>query len=108
RPPRLTASTTPALYTLSLHDALPISKHRKPSAADFSRWGMLGPCSVSPMPQRSPPSWRGSHVTISRCARSRNSFESRASTLRNRSEEHTSELQSRGHLVCRPLLEKKK
>src|SRR6266536_5726428 len=26
----------------------------------------------------------------------------------NRSEEHTSELQSRGDLVCRPLLEKKK
>src|SRR5690625_5914497 len=25
-----------------------------------------------------------------------------------RSEEHTSELQSRGHLVCRPLVEKKK
>src|SRR5207253_8969537 len=29
-------------------------------------------------------------------------------TLRSRSEEHTSELQSRGHLVCRLLLEKKK
>src|SRR5690625_6747912 len=28
--------------------------------------------------------------------------------LRMRSEEHTSELQSRGHLVCRLLLEKKK
>src|SRR5437870_10739228 len=28
--------------------------------------------------------------------------------LRRRSEEHTSELQSRGHLVCRLLLEKKK
>src|SRR5690625_6943244 len=28
--------------------------------------------------------------------------------LQARSEEHTSELQSRGHLVCRPLLEKKK
>src|SRR5439155_27104885 len=28
--------------------------------------------------------------------------------LRLRSEEHTSELQSRGHLVCRLLLEKKK
>src|SRR5690625_7915415 len=27
---------------------------------------------------------------------------------RNRSEEHTSELRSRGHLVCRLLLEKKK
>src|SRR5690625_5775366 len=29
-------------------------------------------------------------------------------TLETRSEEHTSELQSRGHLVCRLLLEKKK
>src|SRR5690625_6559541 len=29
-------------------------------------------------------------------------------TIDNRSEEHTSELQSRGHLVCRRLLEKKK
>src|SRR5690625_5888250 len=29
-------------------------------------------------------------------------------TSRFRSEEHTSELQSRGHLVCRLLLEKKK
>src|SRR5690625_1485265 len=29
-------------------------------------------------------------------------------TSTNRSEEHTSELQSRGHLVCRLLLEKKK
>src|SRR3989449_3868503 len=29
-------------------------------------------------------------------------------TLQNRSEEHTSELQSRLHLVCRLLLEKKK
>src|SRR5207253_4761371 len=28
--------------------------------------------------------------------------------FRSRSEEHTSELQSRGHLVCRLLLEKKK
>src|SRR5690625_5884809 len=28
--------------------------------------------------------------------------------LKDRSEEHTSELQSRGHLVCRLLLEKKK
>src|SRR5207253_10806281 len=30
------------------------------------------------------------------------------SELKARSEEHTSELQSRGHLVCRLLLEKKK
>src|SRR6266508_5198981 len=32
----------------------------------------------------------------------------RRGTTRGRSEEHTSELQSRGHLVCRLLLEKKK
>src|SRR5690625_5939449 len=32
----------------------------------------------------------------------------RADSLVVRSEEHTSELQSRGHLVCRLLLEKKK
>src|SRR5439155_24226932 len=30
------------------------------------------------------------------------------SVIHKRSEEHTSELQSRGHLVCRLLLEKKK
>src|SRR5439155_6814097 len=38
----------------------------------------------------------------------RSSACSRASTSSKRSEEHTSELQSRGHLVCRLLLEKKK
>src|SRR5690625_6568665 len=32
----------------------------------------------------------------------------RRARRRRRSEEHTSELQSRGHLVCRLLLEKKK
>src|SRR2546422_3749131 len=35
-------------------------------------------------------------------------FTTRALTVRARSEEHTSELQSRLHLVCRLLLEKKK
>src|SRR5690625_2283907 len=36
-------------------------------------------------------------------------FENRYDNIKNlRSEEHTSELQSRGHLVCRLLLEKKK
>src|SRR5439155_15147585 len=34
--------------------------------------------------------------------------EAHAGKLPDRSEEHTSELQSRGHLVCRLLLEKKK
>src|SRR5690625_7023848 len=35
-------------------------------------------------------------------------FEGGQMPLQKRSEEHTSELQSRGHLVCRLLLEKKK
>src|SRR5437870_10138639 len=35
-------------------------------------------------------------------------LERAAPTVPPRSEEHTSELQSRGHLVCRLLLEKKK
>src|SRR5690554_7241431 len=35
-------------------------------------------------------------------------FKNKAIFLLNRSEEHTSELQSRPHLVCRLLLEKKK
>src|SRR5690625_5860115 len=35
-------------------------------------------------------------------------FEERLAAMEERSEDHTSELQSRGHLVCRLLLEKKK
>src|SRR5439155_27304382 len=48
--------------------------------------------------------WRGS------CRRRQTSDSARAARTRGsaRSEEHTSELQSRGHLVCRLLLEKKK
>src|SRR5207253_3863198 len=37
-----------------------------------------------------------------------NIFQGAICTINTRSEEHTSELQSRGHLVCRLLLEKKK
>src|SRR5437660_9446020 len=40
-------------------------------------------------------------------SRSRRLAASFGRALTNRSEEHTSELQSRGHLVCRLLLEKK-
>src|SRR5687768_18173536 len=44
----------------------------------------------------------------SRTARQAGSFRPRSSSVRTgRSEEHTSELQSRLHLVCRLLLEKK-
>src|SRR2546422_4549535 len=66
-------TATTEIYTLSLHDALPISTRR------------IWPCS------------RTSRSSL-RAWRSRPT----------RSEEHTSELQSRLHLVCRLLLEKKK
>src|SRR5438105_5993953 len=67
------------LYTLSLHDALPIC----PSSTALSSILRTGR-SLS-----EPPGFRDS-------------------ILANRSEEHTSELQSRVDLVCRLLLEKKK
>src|SRR6266513_3771511 len=72
-------TATTEIYTLSLHDALPISGALAgvPRGAD--------PPGVRRPTARPPP--RGSH---------------------RRSEEHTSELQSRFDLVCRLLLEKKK
>src|SRR5690625_6266448 len=39
---------------------------------------------------------------------SKNRADAKHNIIKERSEEHTSELQSRGHLVCRLLLEKKK
>src|SRR5439155_27017493 len=49
--------------------------------------------------------WSGAPVFEIRAVRAENDLLIRD---RDRSEEHTSELQSRGHLVCRLLLEKKK
>src|ERR1035441_10103005 len=46
-------------------------------------------------------------LRLARCA-SRNGAERRPPSRKHRSEEHTSELQSLRHLVCRLLLEKKK
>src|SRR3712207_8506221 len=73
-------TATTEIYTLSLHDALPIL-----------RW-----CSTAPLGSYS---WR----YISRSSANSSWF-----SQGGRSEEHTSELQSRQYLVCRLLLEKKK
>src|SRR5207253_9695817 len=60
---------------------------------------------------RAPPSWSGGWApptgwtAMSPATSTRSRTSARPSI---RSEEHTSELQSRGHLVCRLLLEKKK
>src|SRR5439155_23636408 len=86
------------IYTLSLHDALPISR---------STW----PCHVSSLGFASPTAAPGiASRRTRRCARTCSRRPTKRSTpsTRARSEEHTSELQSRGHLVCRLLLEKKK
>src|SRR2546430_11551863 len=80
---------TTDIYTLSLHDALPICASADSPDSPVCRLAASRP-------------WPG--------------FSSRASTRRRflridenpRSEEHTSELQSQSNIVCRLLLEKKK
>src|SRR5438874_10726583 len=74
------------IYTLSLHDALPIS------------W----PCCA--LRAASVPRFR----CIIACWTRAGTRYSSAAPSTARSEEHTSELQSRRELVCRLLLEKKK
>src|SRR5690349_23663987 len=96
---------TPETYTLSLHDALPIS--RPPGDTRAAAPGARGsraappPTAAAPRP-RAPP-----HRTPPR-ATAPASAPSRRTGTAARSEEHTSELQSRRDLVCRLLLEKKK
>src|SRR5207244_13570912 len=88
------------IYPLSLHDALPISSHRRewfhPSDARTAREPASagGRCDVS---QRGARVWLG---------RRRSRAHRQPTTALQRSEEHTSELQSPDHLVCRLLLEK--
>src|SRR5258708_38568381 len=74
-------TATTEIYTLSLHDALPIYQLGE-LGESFNR--MTG--SISQLIEE----------------------ENKRRRLENRSEEHTSELQSPDHLVCRLLLEKKK
>src|SRR5687768_18145167 len=94
-------STTPPpaeIYTLSLHDALPISTR--------ARWSTRARPFSSPRSTTSAASHLGTGSRRGRTGRSVRGCE-RCRRF-GRSEEHTSELQSRLHLVCRLLLEKKK
>src|SRR5688572_31052342 len=81
---------TTELYTLSLHDALPISER-----AVVVRVGAV---------QEQQPDGDASLPL----GRSGGRGEGADVVRRPRSEEHTSELQSQSNLVCRLLLEKKK
>src|SRR5688500_19781546 len=86
-----------ALFTLSLHDALPIS----PLCADCDR------ASSSPGLWLSTDAGIGTGTGLLREAQSTRTDAGPLATG-CRSEEHTSELQSPCNLVCRLLLEKKK
>src|SRR5689334_24877181 len=88
---------TTEIYTLSLHDALPISHLWQP-----------GPPSHTRRRVPSHRSFRGSATEYPDSTRRRGPARARAPPTAPRSEEHTSELQSQFHLVCRLLLEKKK
>src|SRR5690606_42065751 len=95
---------TPDLYTLSLHDALPISGGWKASRRPVSRKGR-GFCPWRwPSGSRRPWPWRWRK---GRAPPPGGSRRWRGRRARQKSEEHTSELQSRENLVCRLLLEKK-
>src|SRR5260221_10766691 len=98
-------TATTEIYTLSLHDALPIynpwhersfvllsHKASRPRITDF------------PIPPEDPAASRA----VLSPARSRGIFGGNWKIRDPRSEEHTSELQSHSDLVCRLLLEKKK
>src|SRR3989442_10867911 len=76
---------------------------RRPPRSTLFPYTTLFRSQLAMLPRRSEPRPR----SPSSAAKSSTGFPS-SSGSRNRSEEHTSELQSRPHLVCRLLLEKKK
>src|SRR3712207_8555802 len=90
-------TATTEIYTLSLHDALPIL--RQPAHLPDHR---LLQCLVGLHPQAAT-----SRINI-RHGRGQGYIVGIRIIECLRSEEHTSELQSRQYLVCRLLLEKKK
>src|SRR5207253_9660814 len=92
-----TALITALLSTLSLHDALPIY----PAGVAAARPARL---SVDVSEARHGGAAGGGHRAD---APADQDAGGNGVHRRHRSEEHTSELQSRGHLVCRLLLEKK-
>src|SRR2546427_199267 len=88
-------TATTEIYTLSLHDALPISFFPTNAVSGISlQYNDIGLTRGA----IGSPALSGSSPCQTAFVRTR----------RRRSEEHTSELQSQSNLVCRLLLEKKK
>src|SRR5206468_8352657 len=100
--------TTTQIYSLSLHDALPISLGFQPEHREFSAHLTLGRVKF-PRPDaaltRALDSIKKDAFGAMR-VEAIHLFQSQLHP-QGRSEEHTSELQSRSDLVCRLLLEKK-
>src|SRR3712207_8897652 len=88
-------TATTEIYTLSLHDALPILGLRR-------RHHRLWRERLAPLRRR-----RDLRRDAHRDRRRRRDRALHTHDDRDRSEEHTSELQSRQYLVCRLLLDKK-
>src|SRR5207253_6741429 len=102
------ALPTTEIYTLSLHDALPILPGDDPLPGGAGANRQL-PCRSGVVRSvRAEQPVRGSQQTLRGDDVLETRLGLRGHRRRGRSEEHTSELQSRGHLVCRLLLEKKK
>src|SRR3712207_7340946 len=93
-------TATTEIYTLSLHDALPISKTMTGTGSAPAKTTSMASITRESSPPEAP-RWTGLGGAPGCGASSR-------ATSSTRSEEHTSELQSRQYLVCRLLLEKKK
>src|SRR3712207_8555237 len=86
-------TATTEIYTLSLHDALPISRFPSRLALPISVAALIY-YRPEPLSRYGVDlAWNGSKHAL---------------RTHDRSEEHTSELQSRQYLVCRLLLEKNK
>src|SRR5207248_5928818 len=100
--------STPAISTLSLHDALPICPHQPSTAASDSLVSAPTPAQATGSPTSPPNAPRRSESLRPRtqdcsadCPRcSRRSPRSAVCERKLRSEEHTSELQSPYDLVC--------
>src|SRR3989442_15976320 len=86
-------TATTEIYTLSLHDALPIS---------------VTATNIETNIKTTARSNAEGNYTIAQLKEGTYTVRAAAAGFQSRSEEHTSELQSRPHLVCRLLLEKKK
>src|SRR5690606_41869259 len=94
----LIPSSAPEIYPLSLHDALPIS-----FTVPLRFWGHVVPGCPASGAGVGGTSCRGASPAGGHVVPGSNP----SGTTVYRSEEHTSELQSRENLVCRLLLEKK-